>query len=300
LVAAPAVQAGGDFVDLAVVDGRVWFAGPSGVRSLDAVTGRRLSMPRLVGAAYPLSVAVAGGAAWIASVENGYVWGTLSRIDERTGRVRVVWRRQGSSVQSVTAGAGSVWALIGSRTHTRIARFSLSGRLLRVWEVAGAARMAADREGCWVTTGRWLLKIDPAGRMHRVLRGVFDGVAVGPGAVWLPRATSVLRLDERAGGVRTLATGRLRLGGFQHDLAAGDGALWALRYESRTRSVLVRLDAHSGLSTRSASLPGIADALVVTPRALWVATVRAAAGGGYSIIRVDPRTLRRTLLIQIT
>ena len=86
-------------MDLAVAGGRVWFVGPFGMRSLDAGSGRVRSSPRLVGAAFPTSVAVAGGAAWVASVENGYVWGTLSRIDERTGAVRVVWRKPRRSVQ---------------------------------------------------------------------------------------------------------------------------------------------------------------------------------------------------------
>src|SRR5919204_6317926 len=137
LVVAPAARAGGDFVDLAVGGGRVWFVGPD-VRSLDARTGRTISMPKLVGPAYPLSVALAGGAAWVASVENGYVWGTLSRIDERTGKVRVVWRRRSSSVQYVAAGAGGVWALLGFRQGARIALFALDGRLRRIWQIPSA------------------------------------------------------------------------------------------------------------------------------------------------------------------
>jgi hypothetical protein len=296
LLAAPVARAGGDFVDLAVGGGRVWFVGPFGVRSLDMRTGRTRSMPELVGAAYPLSVALAGGAAWVASVENGYVWGTLSRIDEQTGRVRVVWRRRGNSVQYVAAGAGSVWALIGSRRGSRIARFTFEGRLLRVWRIAAAGRMAADRQGCWISTNRWLLHIDPTGRVHHVVRSPLGDVVTGAGAVWLPRASSVLRVDERTGRVRTLATGPLRLGGFQHDLAAGYGALWALRYVSRARSELVRYDPRTGRRTGSASLPGIADAIVVRPGALWVATI--AAGG--TLLRLDPRTLHRTLLVHVT
>jgi hypothetical protein len=294
LFAAPAARAGGDFVDLAVGGGRVWFVGP-GVRSLDARTGRTMAMPQLVGAAYPLSVALAAGAAWVASVENGYVWGTLSRIDERTERVRVVWRRRRSSVQYVAAGAGSVWALIGSAKTMRIARFTLSGRLLRVWRVPGAGRMAADDQGCWISGDRWLLRIDPAGRLHRVLRAPLGDIATGAGAVWLPRARSVLRLDERTGRVRILATGRLDLGGFQHDIAVGDGALWALHNGSRTRAELMRYDLRTGRRTGSARLPGIADALVVRPGAVWVATI--SAGG--TVLRLDPRTLRRTLVAHV-
>jgi hypothetical protein len=302
LAAAPAARAGGDFVDLAVDRGRVWFVGPPGVRSLDARTGRSLSMPRLVGAPYPLSVTVAGGAAWIASVENGYVWGTLSRIDVRTGRARVVWRRQGSAVQYVAAGAGSVWALIGLSHGTRIARFTLGGRLLRVWQIAEAGRMAADRAGCWISTGRWLMHIDPAGGVHRVVRAPLGDVATGAGAVWLPRETSVLRVDEHTSAVRTLVTGRLRLGGFQHDLAVGAGGLWALSHVSRTRSTLLHMDLRTGRTTGTASVPGIADAVAVEPQAVWVATVRAPPGKpatGYDLLRLDPRTLRRTLLVRI-
>src|ERR671931_2655214 len=191
LAAAPAARAGGDFADLAVGGARVWFVGSGGVRSLDARTGRTLSTPQLVGAAYPLSVALAGGAAWVASVENGYVWGTLSRIGLETGKVRVVWRRRESSVQYVVAGAGSVWTLLGSRKGMRIARFTLAGRLLRVWRIAGAGRIAADRAGCWISTDHWLVQIDRAGRVHRVVRARFGDVSSGDGAVWLVKESSV-------------------------------------------------------------------------------------------------------------
>jgi len=298
----PEASAGGDFVDLAAAGGRVWFVGPPGVRALDARTGRILSTPMLRGPAYPLSVTVAGGAAWVASVENGYVFGTLSRTDLRTGRVRVVWRQEDSSVQYVAAGAGGIWALIGGQHGARIALFGLGGGLVRVWRIAAAGRMAADRSGCWVSTGSWLLRIDPAGPVRRIVRAPLGDVSTGDGAVWLPREASVLRIDERTGAMLTLVTGRLRLGGFQHDLAAGDGSLWALGTRSRTRSTLLRLDPRSGRTTGSATLPGIADALAVQPNALWVATVIAPPPGpatGFDVVRLDPRTLRRTLVVRL-
>jgi hypothetical protein len=40
-----------------------------------ACPGRALASRQLVGAPYPLSVGLAGGAVWVASVDNGYVWG---------------------------------------------------------------------------------------------------------------------------------------------------------------------------------------------------------------------------------
>jgi hypothetical protein len=297
-----AARAGGDFVDLAVSSARVWFVGEPGVHELDARSGRTLAMPRLVGVPYPLSVTLAGGAAWVASVENGYVWGTLSRIDTRTGKVRVVWRKPDSSVQYVAAGAGGVWALIGTAGSTEIARFSLDGRLVRVWKVPGAGRMAADASGCWISATGWLLHIDTAGRLHHVLRAPLGDIATAAGAAWLPRTTSVLRIDEHSGRVRTLLTGRLRPGGFQHDLAVGANALWGLNDAGRAHTTLDRYDLHTGRKTGSVRVPGIADALVVKPHVVWVATViapPAKPATGYDVIRLDPLTLRRSLLIHI-
>lgn len=302
LVAAPLARAGGDFVDLAVGSARVWFVGEPGVRELDARTGRALASPRLVGAPYPLSVALAGGAAWVASVENGYIWGTLTRIDIHIGRPRVLWRKPDSSVQYVAAGVGGVWALIGSAGTTRIARFSLAGRLSRSWKVPGAGRMAADASGCWISTDHWLLHIDARGHVHRALRTQFGDVSTGSGAVWLPQASSVLRVDEHTGQIRTLHTGRLRLGGFQHDLAAGDGALRALDDAGRSHTTVDRFDLHSGRRTGRIDVPGIADAVVAKPNAIWVAAVIAPPNrpaSGYDIIRLDPQTLRRTLLVHV-
>jgi hypothetical protein len=295
LAAAPVARAGGDFADLAV-GGRVWFVGSGGIRSLDAGTGRTLSRPQLVGPAYPLSVTLAGGAAWIASVENGYVWGTLSRIDTRTGKVRVVWRRRDSSVQYVAAGADSVWTLIGSRKGMRVARFTLTGRLLRVWRMPAAGRIAADEEGCWISTDHRLVQIDRGGRVHHIVRARLGDVSTGAAAVWLMQARSVLRIDERTHQVRTIHTGALGGGGFQHDLAADGRRIWALREKSRMRSELVRYDSRTGRRTGRARLPGIADAVVATPGAVWVATV---APHYETVLRFDPRTLRRTLLVRI-
>jgi hypothetical protein len=291
LLTCQAARAGGEFVDLAAAGGRVWFVGPFGVRSLDAGSGRVRSSPRLVGAAFPTSVAVAGGAAWVASVENGYVWGTLSRIDERTGAVRVVWRKPRRSVQYVAGSAGSIWALIGATRGARIERFSLDGRLLRTWRIPAAGRMAADDAGCWVSTGKWLLRIDPAGRLHRVVRSPLADVATGGGAAWLPRMSSVLRVDERTGKVRVLRTGRLGLGGFQHDVAVGHGSLWALS-SGRAWSKLLRFDSSTGHRTGAVPVRGIADAVVIRPHAVWVATTAA-------LYRFDPETLRRTLRLAV-
>jgi hypothetical protein len=112
----------------------------------------------------------------------------------------------------------------------------------------------------------------------------------------------VLRVDERSGRVQTLVTGRFRLGGFQHDLAASEDALWALTDPGRAHTRLTRFDPRTGRVTGSVSVPGIADAVVAKRNAVWVATVIAPAGKpatGYDLIRIDPHTLHRILLIHI-
>lgn len=300
LVVPSLARAGGDFVDLAVAGSRVWFVGAPGVRELDARTGHTIASPRPTGAAYPLSVTVAGGAAWVASVENGYVSGTLTRIDTRTATPRVLWHN--APVQYVAAGAGSVWALIGSARVIRIARFSLAGRLTRVWPLPAAGRIAADGSGCWISTNRWLLHIDPEGRLHRVTQATLGDLSTGGGAVWLPQATTVLRIDEHSGRIRTLHTGPLQLGGFQHDLAYGADALWALARHGRDSS-LERLDPKTGRRTATLKLTGIANALVVRPNAVWIAAVIVPPNKpatGYTVTRINPHTLRRDLTVHLT
>jgi hypothetical protein len=305
LVPASTASAGGEFVDLAVGGGRVWLVGgESGVHSFDETSGRVRSAPVLPGAGSQLSVAVGGGATWVASVANGYTSGTISRIDRRTGALRVVWRSGTQAAQYVAIGAGSVWALLGTGSGTRIARFAPDGRLLHVWAIADAGRMAADGAGCWVSAFSSLVRIDPAGAVHRVVRAPNGDVATGGGAAWLPRQTSVLRVDEASGRVRTIASGRLALSGLQHDLAAGDGALWALSRPITEPGVstLVRLDPLTGHSTGRVRFPGAAQAVVVRPGAVWVASIRAEEGGASddaTITRIDPRTLRRTLVLHV-
>ena len=300
LVVVPSSRAGGDFVDLAVRGDRVWFVGAAGVRSLDAGSGREVVAARLGGAPYPLGVTLAGGAAWVASVENGFVWGTLSRVDERSGHVRVVWRRRARSVQAVASGAGSVWALIGSASGMQVARFSLTGRLVGTWKVADAARIAADESGCWIASGGGLERIDEQGRLHHVLSAEIGGVTAGAGAIWMPRAMSVLRFDERTTQVQSFATGDLRLGGFPHDIAVDGNELWVLGHTKRGQSVLSRFDIQTKSRTGRVTLPGNANAVAVTAGSIWVATVLDdPPGAGYAVIRLDPRTLHRTRTIRI-
>ena len=304
LLLAPAARAGGDFADLVANGGHLWFVGEPGVIQLDARSGRVVWRPERTGAAYPLSVAVDGGAVWVASVANGFTAGKLTRIDLRTHRARVVLRVPDGSVQYVAAGDGGVWALIGTALGSRIVRLGSGGRLLHVWPILTAGRLAADDSGCWVSTSGRLLHIDRSGRVHVVVRAPLGDVATGEGAAWLARSTSVLRVDERTGAVRTVVTGRLVVGGFQHDLAVAGEALWTLQQQAGggRNASLLRFDVRTGRRTADVPLRGIADALAVRPDAVFVATVIAPPGRsatGYDVLRIDPLTLRRTLVTRI-
>ena len=99
-------------------------------------------------------------------------------------------------------------------------------------------------------------------------------------------------------------TGRLQFGGFQHEVAAGGASVWTLQ-RSRSqpgRSRLVRRDQRTGRPTGSVAIAGIANAVIVSPGAVYVASVASPEGGsagGESIVRLDPRTLRRTLVVHV-
>lgn len=128
--------------------------------------------------------------------------------------------------------------------------------------------------------------------MRTVLRAPIADIATGGGYVWIPRATSMLRVDERTGRVTTLRTGRLQLGGFQHDVAYGDGALWTV---DTLTPELQRRDPATGRLLGRRRLPaGIPDAIAVTPGGVWVGM-----GGTHQLFRFDPRTLRRTLSVRV-
>jgi hypothetical protein len=290
LALASAARAGGDFVDLAVAHDTAWFVGSFGVRGLDA-GGRTIFAPEPVGASYPQSVAVAGGAVWVASVENGFVGGTLTRIDLRTRRSRVVLRVPGGSVLYVAPGAGGIYALLGVREGANLVRLTPAGRRSAAWRIPDAGRMAADASGCWLSGTRRLVHVDRRGRLHAIPGIGFGDVATGAGSAWIATLDTVVRVDERTGAVHTLRTGALHLGGFQHDLAFGDGALWTLDTQPAS---LQRRDAATGRVMRSVRLPGIPDAVVPTPTGVWVAVAVS-----HRVLRFDPRTLRRTLSVAV-
>jgi streptogramin lyase len=170
------------------------------------------------------------------------------------------------------------------------------GRSVQMWKLrSDAGRIAAVNRGCCIPDNGTLLHIDPSGRLHRSSRAPFGDIATGAGAVWLAETTKVVRIDERTGQTRSIPTGTLRLGGFQHDLAATNDALYLLQhtYTATSNSRLVKIDLGTGTVTRSSLIAGIADAVVISPHGVWVATATS------NVSQYDPRTLRRTLVFSV-
>ena len=287
LVATPVAGAGGDFVDLVVAGSRVWTVGDFGIRSLDVRSGRSVYSPAPAAARYDLSVAVAGGAAFVASVANGYTNGEVTRIDLRTHATTVVWRRANASAQYVAAGAGGIYVLVGAVSGNTVVRFSTAGRMTGRWAIAGAGRIAADASGCWVSATHHLLHIRPDGRVVDVLSAGIGDVATGGGAAWLEGDGSIVRVDERTGMVQTLHTPGLEARGLQHDLAVGSGYLW-----TSGRQSVQRRDLRTGRVEKTLRFGENVDALAIANASVWVATPTAA-------YRIDARRLRRTLSVPL-
>src|SRR5438094_929689 len=145
---------------------------------LEGETIRLTARPRSrliqVGSSYPLQVALAGGAAWVAGVENRFVAGALSRVELASGHSSVVLRSRRGPVFAVAASGGRVWALVGPTSHARVVQIDAhSGR--RIGLVHGAsepAAVAADRSGIWIVDASgWLLHARQSDRRAgRVLR----------------------------------------------------------------------------------------------------------------------------------
>jgi hypothetical protein len=282
-LAAPAARAGGDFTDVAAAPAAVWAVGDFGVDKIDGRTGRVLRQI-VVGPAHPLSVVVAGGAAWVASVANGFGSGAVTRIDAKTGRARVVLRRNWSA-QQVAVSPGSVWVLLGSRRTNRVARFDLDGRLRSLTPVGvGGGWLTADEQGAWVCCrDRTMLRLDPNGR----LRSTFSLPAQNPiwaaaESIWSPGtgASVLTRFDVRTG--HTLA--RIPLVDTQ-DVAAAGASVYALGSRA-----LIRIEAATNRVLARRAIPGIPHAVSATAGAVWVTWV--SHGGTAHLLRLDPRTLR--------
>ena len=277
--------AGGEITSVAAGPGTVWVTSSAGVDELDAHSGRVLR-EIVVGPAYPTAAAVAAGAVWIASVDQGSSPGTvLTRIDAATGSRRTFLHRQGWP-DAVAVSSRTIWIAFGSR----LARLDPAGRLLGVTSLGRRGWLAVDAAGAWFCcrAGR-LLRIDLRGRIHES----FAVPVVGPiwpavGSLWVETPRGLDRIDERTG--RVLA--RIPLGPVT-DVAATRGAVYALE-----DGALARIDPATNRVVGQRVLPGTTEAVSAEPDGVWVTSV-GRPGPPVRVYRLNPRTLATELTVSL-
>jgi hypothetical protein len=281
-------RAGGIDVRLAVVRGSVWATTGSAVLRIDPRTGRLVARPN-VALPYPIDLAANGGAAWVASVANGFVAGALTRIDLRTGRATTGFRVADAAVFAVAATADAVWALAGPSGTARVVRIDpRTGQDVRAFRIARRpACLAADSSGAWVIDQQGLLLHVGArtSRIHAVTRLVNGGgrLAVGRESVWVIDGRDVVRIDKRTRRMRA----RIGIGDSLVDIAVGERGVWVLRLGSGRTGMLVRVDPETNRITGRARLASSPGTLAVGAGAVWIGTLFPIP----RLLRVDPRTM---------
>jgi streptogramin lyase len=236
----------------------------------------------------PTSIAAGYGSVWI-----GMGNGDVIRLDSRSGQVQARLRGVPTSfVHGVAAAYGAVWALRGSLT--RIDPRSNRAKVVRGVGSATAFALRAGARSLWIADdgSNKILRIDPArervaarvrvpGRAWGVAAGPKDVVVLsvpGPGPVTGPDGTRILhRLDP--------ATDRLSAPLDRADcdvgLSVGADAVWS--FDSCT-GVLARRD----LQTLRPVIEVKTGVLSQTPL-LGFGSVWLASRGG--VLRIDPATL---------
>ena len=293
---------GGRATGLATAAGKVWTTVRGGILPLDPRTGRIVGPARATG---PLGELTSGdqlwglrpwtlvridlrrhavsefhihgpayafaagfGSVWVANIRDG----TLARIDVRSGRTVATIRGIGREAESVAVGFGSVWVSsvgpwrkgrggvmvpVGRGTVTRVdpGRNAIVGRI-RVGR--GAAAVATGEAGVWVANSRGIRPDDTVSRIDPRTN----------------RLTATIAVPHGASGV-----------------AAGAGAAWVVEWPRGGGGYLTRIDAATNRARTTRLRPSwIPGAVLVSGGRIWVADE-----GTATVLRIDPRTLQRTV-----
>lgn len=274
-------------MDVSAGSDAVWVSGPIGVVRLDARTGH-VGRRYVLGPVAPLAVAVGGGAVWVASVENGYTSGTVTRIDLRTGAARTIFHRERWPAEAVAAAGRTIWVSFGSR----VGRFDPAGRLLGVTQVdPGGGWLAADAGGAWFCCRvRRLLRIDAHGRRRAsFVLPTADPIWAAGGSLWFEALSTLDRIDERTGRV----VARIPLQQVD-DVAVGAGSVYALQ-----DGALARIDARTNRIVARRRLPGVTQAVSAEPEGVWVTSVPQGGSPPERVFRLNPRTLATELAVSL-
>ncbi len=243
--ASPA-RAGGVPVQLALGGGTLWVASDTGLRAFATANGRLVSSPR---ATYPYAteVVTGDGAAWIASISNGYLAGAVDRIDLHTQRKTLAFRSPRQGIYGIAYAAHQLWVLLSRPTQPQrfqVARLDTRSRRIRFFRISGhPGWIAAAGGGLWISGDSSLRLLHVNGRMNLVAGIQRPGVlAVSSDSVWVASGGAVLRFDLQ--GHRLLA--KVSVGAWPNAVAVGAGRVWVTVVpRSGAFSQLVRINART-------------------------------------------------------
>jgi hypothetical protein len=253
-----------------------------------AAAARSPAAPRIVEDVgnRPIAVAVAGGAAWVASTSRR----RLARIDG-AGRARRTGPLVGRGAADLVARRGELW--VAAAADRRVVRLDAAGGRERrpALSFPGRPRRIDAGEGAvWVGEHGdggpdRLVRVDPArGEVTRA-RAVPEGIAdlrAAAGAVWIVTRTAPVVLLKVSPA--TLApVRRFPLGGDARAVDVGAGAVWVTNHGDSSVS---RIDPRTG-EVVTIGVPSKPYGLDVGPGAVWVACY-----GTSQLVRIDPRRRR--------
>jgi streptogramin lyase/predicted Ser/Thr protein kinase len=263
----------------------------------------RAGAPGLLTGAF--DVAAGGETVWV------YNWGdrTVRAIDARSNaleRLIAIGGIAPATGNAIAADAHGAWVLSRSGGSGVLTRVQLGLAVpesfaLRYYPLA----LAVGDGAVWVAATRpdkqALLKIDPiTGRTLATvdLRGPdIRSVAVGDGAVWALRNSTIFRIDPAAARI----TGTVDLGAVDSgQVAAGHGAVWATIRTAEGSNVLAHVDPRTLRVIRRIPEPTTQSSSTPTRVALGDGAVWWNGADTGAVWRVDPKTDKVVSRMRIT
>ena len=228
-------------------------------------------------------VAIGEQAVWVPDTGGK----TIYKIDPQTNQIalKIPAELSGGSEGSVGVGAGSVWAVTGVGSDTRLTRYDAkSGDVQATIAVSsGCSGVIFDFGSVWITgtIEDELYRVDPeANRITATipLRTTPRFLASGEGSVWVLNQGdgSVQRIDGKSGEL--LATVEAKASGSGGDIVVGGDFVWVT-----THAVpVIKIDPRTNALVGKFREPGVymGDAIRYGDGSLWVS--------GTKIFRIKP------------
>ena len=144
-------------------------------------------------------------------------------------------------------------------------------------------------DSLWMMSGFRLARINPSDNSVIDIPiegaiGVYRGIAIGEGAVWVPDigSNTIYKLESAKNQVITKIKISAGLFDSEGSIGVGEGSVWAIT-GSTAKDSLTRYNAESGAEEARISLPTVGSAVIVDFGSVWIT-----ATGTSELYRVDP------------